>query len=138
MAESFSVAARNAAANAVTALIDGGSGAGTIAIRSGAKPATPETAASGTLLVTLTLNDPSFSPAASGVAAGDVTPPPAGTGVAAGTAGWARIADSTGAAVLDVDVTATGGGGDIELSTTTISVGLSVSLTTLSFTQPQS
>ena len=48
MAWGLSVAARNAAGKAVTDLIDAGSGAGTIEIRSGSRPAAPSDTATGT------------------------------------------------------------------------------------------
>ncbi len=53
-----STAARNAAASAVVGLLDAGPAAGRIEIRSGTMPATPQTAATGTLLATVTLADP--------------------------------------------------------------------------------
>lgn len=126
--------ARNAAVNAVTGLIDAGAGAGTIDIRSGSQPADPQTAATGTLLATVTLSDPAAGSASAGSAT--ITDPVSTTGLAAGTAGWFRIKDSTGAAVMDGDVTATGGGGSLTLSTTTISVGVTVDIGALTYTQP--
>jgi hypothetical protein len=128
------VTARNAAAAAVVGLLDAGPAAGTIQIRSGAMPATPETAATGTLLATITLADPAAGAPAAGVAT--ITDPAPVTGVAAGTAGWARFLDSTGAAVMDCDVTATGGGGAITLATTTISVGVTVDMGAITYTAP--
>jgi hypothetical protein len=129
-----STAARNAAASAVIGLLDAGSGPGTIQIRTGTMPATPQTAASGTLLATVTLADPAGGAAATGIVT--ITDPAAATGVADGTAGWARFLDSTGAAVMDCDVTATGGGGAITLSSTTISTGVTVDLGALTYTFP--
>lgn len=134
MATRLSTNARNAAANGVVDLIDAGAGAGTLKIYSGAQPATAETAASGTLLATVSLADPAFGNSATGTAA--ATDPAAVTGAAAGTAGWFRVADSTGATVYDGAVTATGGGGELELSTTTISVGVTVDITSMSVTMP--
>lgn len=127
--------ARNAAANAVMGLLDAGPAAATLEIRSGAQPADPQTAATGTLLATVTLSDPAAGSASSGTAT--ITDPVSVTGVGAGTAGWARFKDSTGAAVMDCDVTATGGGGSITLSTTTISVGVTVDMGAITYTQPQ-
>ena len=127
--------ARNAAADAVVDLLDAGSGAGTIQIRTGSMPATPQTAATGTLLATVTLSDPAAGAASSGAAT--ITDPASVTGVADGTAGWARFLDSTGAAVMDCDVTATGGGGSITLSTVTISTGVTVDMGAITFTIPQ-
>lgn len=134
MSISISTTARNAACDAVVDLIDGGAGAGTIDIRTGSKPATVATTATGTLLATVTLADPAFGSASSGAAAG--TDPSAVTAVADGTAGWFRVKDSNGAGIMDGTVTATGGGGDMTLSTTSITTGLSVDITSLTVTMP--
>lgn len=66
----------------------------------------------------------------------DATPVLATTGLAAGTAGWFRMKDSTGATVLDGSATATGGGGDLQLNTTTVSVGLDLEITAGTVTMP--
>jgi hypothetical protein len=129
-----STTARNAMADACLALLDAGSGPGVIQIRSGGLPASPQTAASGTLLATVALSDPVSGAAASGV--DTITDPVAVVGVADGTAGWARFQDSAGNAVMDCDVTATGGGGAITLSTTTISTGVSVDMAAITYTVP--
>lgn len=126
--------ARSAAADGVVDLLDAGSGAATLKIYTGAQPATPATAASGTLLATVTLIDPAAGAASNGVAT--ITDSVSVTGVAAGTAGWFRAADSAAAVVFDGAVTATGGGGELELSTTTISVGVTIDLGALTYTQP--
>jgi hypothetical protein len=125
---------RNTIANAIWTAADAGPAAATMKIYTGAQPATADTAAAGTLLATVAMTDPSFTTASGGtITAGD---PPAVTGAAAGTAGWFRLADSTGATVMDGSVTATGGGGDLTLSTTTISVGVTVDITAFSVTIP--
>jgi hypothetical protein len=129
-----STAARNAAAAAVVGLLDAGPTAGTIQIRSGAMPANPQTAATGTLLATVILADPAAGAPAAGVAT--VTDPASVTVAADGTAGWARFLDSTGAAVLDCDVTATGGGGAITLATTTLTTGLTLDMGAITYTAP--
>lgn len=135
MATRLPTAARNAACDAVVDLLDAGSGAATLKLYTGTQPATANDPVAGTLLATITLSDPAFGAASSGVAPLAGTPL-SGTGVAAGTAGWARLADSTGATVLDGSVTATGGGGQIELATTTISVGVTVQITSGTVTMP--
>lgn len=135
MATRLPTAARNAACDAVVDLADAGAGAATLKIYTGTQPATANDAVSGTLLATITLSDPAFGSASTGVATLAGTPLSA-TGVAAGTAGWARLADSTGATVLDGSVTATGGGGQVELATTTISVGVTVQITSGTVTMP--
>lgn len=136
MALAISTAARNAAADAVGNLIDAGAGAGTIKVYTGSSPG-PNAAETGTLLATFTCQDPAFGAASTGVKTLDVTPAMTTTGLAAGTAGYFRVEDSTGANVFDGTVTATGGGGDLELNTTTISVGLSLEITSGTITMPQ-
>jgi hypothetical protein len=135
MATRLSTATRNTACDAVVDLLDGGSAAGTIKIYTGAQPAAANDAATGTLLVTITLADPAFGVANTGAAALAGTPLSATAG-ASGVAGWARFADSTGATVLDGSVTATGGGGQVELATTTISSGVTVQITSGTVTMP--
>lgn len=134
MATRIATSARNAAADAIVDLLDADAGAGYIEIRTGAQPATPNTAATGTLLATIPLSDPAFGAAAAGVATAAAIA--AVAGVAAGTAGWFRAYDNSGDAVIDGSVTATGGGGDMTLNTTTISVGVDVDVTSWTVTMP--
>lgn len=139
----ISDAARNAASAAVAALVDGGAAAGHLRIYSGAQPAGPGTAPSGTLLADFTLSDPAYAAPAAGSAALDTTPAVQATGAANGTAGWFRLLDSTaaggtGLGVVDGSVTATGGGGDLQLDTTTISTGVTITITSLPVVMPAS
>lgn len=128
--------ARDGAANAVVDLLDVGTAAGKIEIRSGAMPATPQTLATGVLLATVTLAKPAAGNAATGAAT--IADPAAVTGAADGGAFpyWARFMDSAGAAVLDCDVTVTGGGGAITLSAQ-ITTGVTVDMGAITYTQPQ-
>lgn len=136
----INAATQNACADAVTAQIDGGTGAAHLRIYTGTAPAGPGTAPTGTLLVDLPLNDPSFGAASSGVATLNTS----GLSVAAaasGTAGYARLVDSTQAAgsglgVADLTVSATGGGGEVQLASTSISSGVTVTVTSGSITMP--
>lgn len=129
--------ARNAAANAAVGLLNAGTAAGTIQIRSGTMPADPQTAppTDSAVLATVVLADPAAGPAAAGVAT--ITDPAAVDAAATGTATWARFLDSGGAAVMDCDVTATGGGGSITLSTTSLSAGVVLDMGAITFTVPQ-
>jgi hypothetical protein len=137
MTTRISTAARNAAANAIAALLDGGPDAGYIEIRTGSQPATVGTAATGTLLATIPLNDPAFAAAASGTASADVDPLPSDTAAdATGTAGWFRAYDGSDVAVIDGSITATGGGGDMTLNTVALTAGVAVELTSWSITMP--
>lgn len=135
MAIRLATATVNAKCDAAVDRIDGGPAAGTIKIYTGTQPATANDSASGTLLATFTLADPAFSAASAGVATLLGTPRTT-TGAAAGTAGWFRAADSTGATVFDGSITTSGGGGQLILNTTTVSVGVQVEITGGSYTQP--
>ncbi len=130
----LSTSARNAAANAAVDLLNAGPAAATIQIRTGSQPATPNDAATGTLLATVTLIDPAAPTAVAGVKT--ITDPASVNGVAAGTAGWFRALDSAGAAVFDGAVTASGGIGELQLSSVSISVGVAVDLGALTVTVP--
>jgi hypothetical protein len=123
----FATAALNAALNAAFDLVDAGSGAGVCKIYSGAVPANGNSDPAGTMLATVTLNDPGFDAAAS--ANKDLDLPAAANAAASGTAGCCVFEDSAGNNVLVGDVTATGGGGMIELVTTTIVSGQPVQIT---------
>lgn len=112
MTITMSAAARTAQADSVLDLLDAGS---LMRIYTGTKPATPETAATGTLLLELELNDPAGT-VASGVLTLSASPTISAAAVADGTAGYARVLDSSEVAVLDGTVTAIGSGGDFQLS----------------------
>lgn len=114
-----------ASAQAMGAALAANIGAGSILeIRSGTKPATPETAASGTLLVSVTVTG-SFTSTGGVLTAAD---PASASPAASGTAGYFRLKTSGGTAVLDGTATATGGGGDLQLGSTTITTGVPVDL----------
>lgn len=126
---------RNAMANAAVDLIDAGPAAGTVQIRTGAQPASAGSAATGTLLGTLTLSDPAFADAVNGTATASAVTGDSSAD-ASGTAGWFRVLDSTGATVLDGSITGTGGGGDMILDSTAIVAGGTISVTSWTVTQP--
>lgn len=133
----LSNARRNAAAAGHTDALDSGSGPGLIRIYSGAKPAGPDTAITGqVLLAEFTCADPAFTAGATGVRVLDATPVLATEGLAAGTAAWYRAVSSDGVAHFDGTVSAAGGGGELIMNTTTISVGLDLELTAGTLTQP--
>lgn len=134
MATRITVARANAAVDSHTAALDAGAGAATVKIYTGTQPATADTAASGTLLATITCSDPSFGAAASKTATANAIAAVAAS--ATGTAGWFRAASSTPTTVLDGSVSATGGGGQMELNTTSLQSGVDVDITTWSITQP--
>jgi len=121
--------ARNAAVDAITGLVGS---TGTLKIYSGAQPATPADAATGTLLATVSLG--AWAAGSSGTATG--ADPASVNAVATGTAGWFRAASSGGTVVFDGDVTATGAGGVMQLSSTSLVSGGAVDLTAVSLTMP--
>lgn len=132
MATRISTAARNAAASAIAALLNGG---GTIEIRTGAQPATPETAASGTLLGTLNLSSTAFGAPATGVVtAAAITGDSSAD--ASGVAGYFRAKGSGGAAVIDGSITASGGGGDMILDNVNIVLGGTINMSAWTITMP--
>ena len=132
----LSVRACNAAVQAVGGLADAGTTPGTIEVRTGAQPATPESTADGTLLATFVLNDPAFATAASGSVSIDVSIGVMATGVADGDAGWSRMLDSDGHVVMDATVSAIEGTADLILNTITVTTGLDLFLYSLDLTMP--
>lgn len=134
MTLSLANTARTAMCDALVDLLDAGTGAGTIEIRSGTRPANPNTTATGDVLATITLETPAFGSASNGVAT--INDPDPVVAVAAGTATWFRAYDGDGNAVFDGDVGATGSGADLELATTSITTGLTVDITGGTVTVP--
>ncbi len=118
----LSDAAANAVLTTLNDLPNAGSGPATIKLYTGTKPAGPGTAiTSQVLLGTLTCSDPAGTVSARSLNFGAVTADASADN--AGTATWARIADSDGVAVVDIDVTLTGGGGFGQMNTTLIAAG---------------
>lgn len=104
--------------------------AATIEIRSGSKPATPETAASGTLLATVAISG-SFTSSGGALTAAD---PASVTVAATGTAGYFRVKTSGGTAKIDGTVGTSGA--DMNLSTVSLVAGGTVDLGVPTFTVP--
>lgn len=132
MAIRYPDATRTAAISPVNDLLNAGTGPGEIRLYSGSQPASAESAATGTLLATFTLNDPAGTVAA-GVLTLDVDPGISTTAVATGTAGWFRATDSAGTTVFDGSAGTSGA--DLILNTTAISSGGTVSITSGTLTQ---
>lgn len=135
MATRLPTATRNAIVDAVSARVDSGSGPGVIEIRTGTQPASANSAASGTLLATVVLADPSFGAGSSGTAtlAGV---PLTDAADSSGTAGWFRIKDSSGGTVLDGMCSMSGGGGEMILDNTSLATGQNFIITALTVTAP--
>ena len=107
--------------------IDAVFNSGTLEIRTGAPPGAGA-AATGTVLVSMTLPADAFAAASGGTKA------KAGTwqdlsADATGTAGYFRLANSGATRVLEGTVTITGAGGDMTLDNTSIAVGQQVTVT---------
>lgn len=120
----LSTAARNAACNAIVDLCDAGVGAGKLVIRT-----------SGDVEVaTLTLSDPAFGNAATGVAtASAITSDTSATG---GTAAKFTLEDDSAAAIITGTVGTSGA--ELNLSSTTIGAGATVSVSSFTVTVPAS
>lgn len=132
MTTKTSVAVAIAALAVRTALANGGS----VEIRSGARPATPETAATGVLLATLTFSGTAFAaPASSGGNAVAVANPITQDSAAdaTGTASWFRVLKSDGTAVWDGDIGVSGA--DMNFVTTSFTAGQPVQITSWTVTQ---
>jgi hypothetical protein len=125
MAIRIAAATRGTMMDAVEAALDGGAGAATLEIYTGSQPADADTAASGSLLVTLTLNDPAGTQSG-GVITIDVSPAISATAVDTGAAGWARLKDSDGDTVLDGSVGTSSA--DFIIDSTSITSGQTVAL----------
>lgn len=105
-------------------------------IRTGAQPATPATADSGTVLATLNLPSDWMAAAAGGTKAMSGTWQDASAD-AAGTAAHFRVYASDGTTCgMQGSVTATGGGGDLTVDNTTFAVGQQFSITGFTLTAP--
>lgn len=130
MATRASILARNAALNAMAPRLNSGK----VRIYTGAQPATPETAASGTLLVELTLNATAFGAAAAGVLTANAIT--SGVAVATGTAGWFRLFQSDGT-TAEHDGVCGVGSGELQMATLTIVAAAVISCSALTLTLPQ-
>jgi hypothetical protein len=133
MALTIDEAVRNAMTDAAAELADGG----TIQIRTGGKPASTQDAATGTLLVTVSLADPAFAAATSGAATMDTTGV-SGTAVAAGEPGWFRAFDTGASALFDGLASASGGGGDLIIVPNETVIGTVCTVTSGSLSTPAS
>lgn len=129
MAFQFSVAARNAAIDAIETAIGA---APTLEIRSGTIPANAATADAGTLLASMTLPSDWMSAASNGskTLLGTWSDTSAD---AAGNASYFRI-KAAGTCHIQGTITATGGGGDMTLDNISIAAGQQISITAFTLT----
>lgn len=129
MAFQFSVAARNAALDAIETAAGT---APTLTIRTGAAPADCAAADSGTVLATMTLPSDWLAAAASGSKALSGTWQDTSAD-AAGTAAHFRIKQGATCHIQGT-VSATGGGGDLVLDNAVLAVGQQVTITAFTIT----
>lgn len=123
MALTHSIAAKKAASDAVVDLVDAGAGAGKLVIKDG-----------GSVLISLTLNDPGFGAADNdGIATIDIDPVITGLASGAGDADNFALTDSDDNVVFSGTVTATGLGGDLTLDNVNIAVGQRVTITSFTY-----
>jgi len=100
-------------------------------IYTGSQPADPDSAATGTLLVTISIEN-GFS-AASNSSTDLSIPPETGTAVSTGTAGWGRLVSGS----YNIDGSVAESGGDFTINTTSIVSGDTISLSAFTITQPE-
>ena len=135
MSATLAIIARNAALDAITALLANGFARA----YTGAKPATPQLAATGTLLFQLGLAATAFGAAANGVATANAISNDASAD-ATGTAGYLRLFKSDGTtAVQDLDIggTAQSTTGEFQMATSSVVLGAIISCSSFTLTLPQ-
>lgn len=133
MAIQLAAATATDLADAITALVDAGSGAGTIKVYTGTLPSDLDPTGD-TLLATFTLEDPAAAAAVAGVATWDADPDIDATIAATGTPGWFLVEDSDGTDVFGGAVAASGS--DMNASSTSWVSGGTATLTAGTFTVP--
>lgn len=135
----ISNAAAIAACDAVVDLVDAGAGAGYIECRTGAQPAGADSAATGTLLGTLTCSDPAFGAAADAAPGGRATANSVTGDTSAdatGTIGYCRMYDSNGTAIIDGEAGTSGA--DFNFDSVSVTEGGAINLTSITVTVPES
>lgn len=135
---SYNAAAQ--ACNAVVDYVDNGTGAGYVEIRTGSPPTNVEAAATGTLLVTITLADPAFGNASdqNPNAQAALASSPTASATASGTAGWFRVYTSAGTnGVIQGTAGVSGDTPDMTLNDKTFETGGTVTITAYTITMPE-
>lgn len=139
MAWNVATASRNAALDAALDLTDAGASPGYIEIRTGSRPANANTAATGTILSTITCADPAWAAASGGAKVLDASPDLTDASADnTGTAGWGRVYDSTGAAICDGECGVAGSGKEFILTSLSVTAGQAVTILDGTITFPAS
>lgn len=131
----ISTAARNAACNAIVDLVDAG-GAGTCEVRTGAPPATPATADSGTLLGTCTFSATAFGAASNGTATAAAITSDTNAD-ASGDAGHFRVKDGGGNVIFQGTAGVSGDTPDMVFDNKSIVAGGTIAISTFTVTVPE-
>lgn len=134
----ISTACRNAACDAIVDLIDAGTGAGTVAVRTGTPPTNVADASTGTLLGTLTFSTTAFGDASSGTAtAASITSDT--NADASGTAGHFRVyagAAADTAALMQGTAGESADSTDMTFDNKTIVAGGTIAISSFTLTVP--
>lgn len=109
---------------------------GTLEIYSGTQPGDPNSAATGTLLVTITIPNPAFGAASGGVVTKAGTW--SDTAVATATAGYARFISADTLKTMDIPVSNIPGSGMLLINLIDITTGNTVTVISLTITEPSS
>ena len=120
MSVTIAIAHHNARLAATLAFLNAGAGSPSLRIYAGARPATPDAVAGGTLLATIDLAKPAGS-ISSGVlhlAAADD-----GLIMATGVAAWARLLAADASVALDLDCGDAASNADVKLASTQLYEG---------------
>lgn len=126
----LSNASASAAADAVVDLVNSGK----VRVYTGSQPANVATAASGTLLVEVTLPNPAFGDASNGVATANAISN--ATVTSTGAPGWFRVLTSADVAVWDGSVGTVSGSFDMVIGAATLTSGGELEIDSFTYTQP--
>lgn len=127
----LSISTRNTTGDALLDSLD----AGTIQVRTGAQPTSPNSAATGILLATLSFSAEAFVPMASGRTSANAIS--SDTNIdATGTASWARLLNGDGTTHSDMDVGE--GGGTLSFDDADFIAGGTAQITSMNITMPES
>lgn len=134
----LSTAAQNAGAEAITDLVDAGTGDGVIKLYADTIPTNANTAVGSQVLVsTHNFSAVAFGAASSGTVSADTIDDDT-SAAATDTVTWARVLDSDANVVMDVDVGEAASGAVLILDDTSVTIGDTVSISSFDFTMPAS